>query len=100
MQRLTRKYVDLPSLQAEEAKGFIRQQIEGFRRPGFVSPSPYYPFSEEAIDAALERIVDTTPRNIFKTLRAVLERSIRRYDLIPPNAIDAELANKILDLQF
>lgn len=99
LQRLTRKYVELPSLQAEEAKVFIRQQLEGFRQPGFVSPSPYYPFAEEAIDASLERIVDMTPRNIFKTLRAVLERAIRRYDLIPPNAIDGDLANKILDLQ-
>lgn len=99
LQRLTRKYVELPTLQAEEAKVFVLQQLEGFRKPGFVATSPYYPFEEEAIDAALERIIDMTPRNIFKVLRAVLERAIRRYDLIPPNSIDAELANKILDLQ-
>ncbi len=99
LQRLTRKYVELSTLQADEAKLFIREQLEGFRQPNFVAPAPYYPFSEEAIDASLERIIDMTPRNIFKVLRAVLERAIRRYDLIPPNAIDAELANKILDLQ-
>lgn len=99
LQRLTRKYVELPAMQPEEAKLFIRQQLEGFRRPDFAAPSPFYPFAEEAIDAALERIIDMTPRNIFKVLRAVLERAIRRYDLMPPNSIDAELANKILDLQ-
>jgi hypothetical protein len=99
LQRLTRKYVELPTMQPAEAKLFIRQQLEGFRKPDFVTPSPFYPFSEDAIDAALERIVDMTPRNIFKMLRAVLERAIRRHDLMPPNAIDAALANQILDLQ-
>ena len=99
LQRLTRKYIELPAMQPEEAKEFVREQLVGFRREGFDSPSDYYPFSEDAIDAALERIIDMTPRNIFKVLRAILERAIRRYDLLPPNVIDAELANKILDLQ-
>ncbi len=99
LQRLTRKYVELPAMEAQEAKQFIREQLIGFRKPDFVPPNPYYPFSEEAIDAALERIIDMTPRNIFKVLRAVLERAIRRYDLVAPDAIDADLANKILDLQ-
>ncbi|AYZ66752.1 ATP-binding protein [Burkholderia multivorans] len=99
LQRLTRKYIELPTMQPEEAKNFILEQLIGFRRDGFEPPSPYYPFAEEAIDAALERIIEMTPRNIFKVLRAVLERAIRRYDLTPPNVIDAELANKILDLQ-
>ncbi|KVD44561.1 hypothetical protein WS61_15940 [Burkholderia sp. ABCPW 11] len=99
LQRLTRKYIELPAMQPEEAKEFVREQLVGFRREGFDSPSDYYPFSEDAIDAALERIIDMTPRNIFKVLRAILERAIRRYDLLPPNVIDAELASKILDLQ-
>lgn len=99
LQRLTRKFVELPSMQPDEAKLFIQEQLAGFRRPDFVAPSPFYPFTEQAIDAALERIIDMTPRNIFKSLRAVLERAIRRHDLTPPNAIDADLANMILDLQ-
>jgi hypothetical protein len=86
-------------MQPEEAKLFVREHLTGFRVPGFAVPAPFYPFTEEAIDATLERIIDMTPRNIFKFLRTVLERAIKRHDLQAPNLISAELANAILDLQ-
>jgi len=99
LQRLTRKYVELPSMQPDEAKRFLREHLREYRPPNYSPPTDYYPFSEAAIDLVLERIVDMTPRNIFKSLRAVLERAIRRYGLEPPNEISPELAQEILDLQ-
>ncbi|MGJ3701930.1 ATP-binding protein [Variovorax sp. AFSI2.2] len=99
LQRLTRKYIELPALEPEAAKKFVREQLSGFRKPEFIAPSLYYPFSEAAVDAVLERIVEMTPRNIFKLMRAVLERAVRKHGLEPPNAISGDLANSILDLQ-
>lgn len=99
LQRLTRRYIELPAMQVDEAKRFIREHLSAFRPQGFVNSNPYYPFSEGAIDLALERIIEMTPRNIFKSLRAILERALRRFDLTPPHEISAELAGQIIDLQ-
>jgi energy-coupling factor transporter ATP-binding protein EcfA2 len=100
LQRLTRRYIELAPMLPDEAKRFIREHLTHFRQPGFVPTGDFYPFSEAAIDAVLERIVDMTPRNIFKLLRAILERAIRRFELQPQGEISAELANQILDLQL
>lgn len=97
LQRMTRKYVELPNLGPEEAKSFLATHLKSLRIDGFDPPSPYYPFSEAAIDCALEKISEMTPRNIFKSLRTVLERSIKRHDLKPPAEISGELAEEILD---
>lgn len=99
LQRLSRKYVELSDLTPALAKEFLAQHLAELRAPGFQAPQPYYPFSEAAIDLIIDRIVGLTPRSMFRSLRAVLERAIRKHGLQPNDEIDAGLAQEILDLQ-
>ena len=67
-----------------------------FRLEDFVPPQPYYPFSEDAIDYILEQIVILVPRKMFRALRMVLERAIRREGLQAGSEINAVMAEDII----
>ena len=95
-ERTSRQNVELQALDANGAKAFIREHLSNFRREGFSVPKPYFPFSEEAIDYVMETIVVMVPRRIFRSLRTVLERAIRREGLQPDGEIDAQMAEDIL----
>ena len=95
-ERISRQNIELQALDADGAKAFVREHLSNFRREGFTVSQPYYPFTEEAIDYVLETIVVMVPRRIFRSLRTVLERAIRREGLQPNDEIDAQMAEEIL----
>jgi len=95
-ERKSRENVEFPALEIDEAKDFIRSHLSSFRPDSFSPPQDYYPFSEDAIDYILEQVVILIPRKIFRELRIVLERAIKREGLEPGNEINAELAELIL----
>lgn len=94
--RFSRSYLELGSLEVDEAKAFLVSQFAQFRPEGFKRDNPYHPFQEATIELALEQITDMTPRRIFRKLRIVLERAIRRYGLEPGGEITPDLAQEIL----
>jgi type II secretory pathway predicted ATPase ExeA len=95
-ERTSRMNIELPAMTVEEAKDFVRKQLEDFRPQGYVAPQPYYPFAEDAIDFVLEHIVILVPRKIFRSLRTVLERAIKREGIGPGEEIDGNLAEEII----
>ncbi|MCG8603520.1 hypothetical protein MJD09_00770 [bacterium] len=95
-ERLSRRYVEFQSLEVPEAKEFIKEQLEAFRPDEFEVPQPFHPFTEDTIDYVLEQNVILIPRRIFRDLRLVLDRAIRREGLKPGEEIDGELAEEIL----
>jgi hypothetical protein len=95
-ERLSRNNIELPALEVDEAKEFIRSHLLSFRPDGFTAPQDYYPFTEDAIDYILESIVVLIPRKIFRDLRIVLERAIKREGLAPGAEIDADMAEGIV----
>lgn len=96
IQRLSREYIEFPPLQAEEAKQFLRKHFLAYRPEGFANPNDFHPFEEATIEAVLEQITEMTPRNMFRKLRTVLERAVKRHDLQPGDQIDPALAEQIL----
>jgi hypothetical protein len=96
LQRLSRPYIEFPPLQADEAKTFLIKHFLAYRPDGFALSNPYHPFAEATIELVLEQITEMTPRNIFRKLRTVLERAIRRFDLKPGEEISPGLAEQIL----
>jgi len=95
-ERTSRQNIELQSLEVAEAKAFIADHLADFRRADFEAAQPYYPFAEEAIDYVLETIVVMVPRKIFRSLRTVLERAVRREGLQPSEEISAQMAEDIL----
>ena len=95
-ERTSRQNIELLSLEVAEAKAFIADHLADFRREEFEAAQPYYPFAEEAIDYVLETIVVMVPRKIFRSLRTVLERAVRREGLQPGEEISAQMAEDIL----
>jgi hypothetical protein len=96
LQRLTRAYIELPELDGAEAKEFISKHLEMYRPQGFASANRFHPFQEDAVDYVLARTLPMTPRNIFRGLRKVLERSIKREHLNPGEEIDRDAAARVL----
>ena len=96
VERTSRQTLELPSLTIDQAKQFISNQLASFRVPGFVAPQPYYPFTEDAVEYVLEQTVLLVPRKIFRALRTVLERALRRENLQPGEEIDSQMAEEII----
>lgn len=96
LQRMTRNYLELPILTAEDAKEFIANQIAHHRPSGFTTSNRFHPFTEAAIEVCLERAIDITPRHLFRMLHTVLVRAIRRDGLEPGQEIPHDLADSIL----
>ena len=97
LQRLSRPYIEIPELEPEEAKDFLAKQFETFRPDRFQSNNRFHPFSPEAVDYVLGRTLPMTPRNIFLSLRRVLERCVKRRGLEPSEEIQKEDAEAILN---
>jgi hypothetical protein len=95
-ERESRQRVELHALSIDEAKEFIAKQLAAFRPASYTAPTPYYPFTEDAIDRVLEQIVIMVPRKIFRALRLVLERAIRREGLRPGDVIEGAVAEQII----
>ena len=96
IQRMTRDYIELPDLEPDEAKDFLVKQFESYRTDKFNKSNLYHPFTEEAVEYVLDRTLPMTPRNIFRALRKVLERSVKRDNLAPGEEIQKSDAERIL----
>ena len=90
-ERTTRPNIELQALEIEEAKDFVAKQLADFRPDKYEPPQPYHPFTEEAINHLLEQIVILVPRKIFRGLRQVLDRAIKREGLKPGEEISADM---------
>lgn len=96
LERTTRRNIELQALDINEAKEFLRDHLAFHRPEGFNTPTPYYPFTEDAIDIVLEREPILVPRKLFRHLRQILNRAIKREDLAPGDEIDAGMAAEII----
>lgn len=96
LKRLTRPYFEIPLLDDDLARQFLRTQLDFYRPSGSSKMGSFYPFSDEAIDAIIEHEVSLTPRSLFIDCKRVFERAIRRHDLQPGETISKDVAGKIL----
>ena len=96
-QRITRPYIQCEQLQIDGAKKFVSEYLGFMREDDFTPPQPFYPFSEGAINAILDRETILVPRKILGYLRRVFQRSIRSDRLDPQGEISEEIANEILN---
>ena len=96
VERTSRQNIDLQAMEVEEVKEFLAAHLSAHRPEGTPPPSSYYPFSEDAIEVVLEHTIIMVPRRIFRALRLVLDRAIRREGLAPGQEVTAELAEEIL----
>ena len=97
MERTTRPNIELQALEIDEAKDFIAKQLADFRPDEYDPPQPYHPFTEEAIDYLLEQIVVLVPRRIFRGLRQIFDRSIKREGLQPGEEIDIDMMVNLVE---
>lgn len=98
MERVTRPLVEIPPLEQEEAKEFIMDYLAARRPEGFSNENIFHPFSEEAIDAILERETELVPRRILRHMRRVFERAVRREGLQSGEDIPGDMAESILEM--
>ncbi|MGI9250142.1 MAG: BREX system ATP-binding domain-containing protein [Pseudohongiellaceae bacterium] len=96
LQRMSRDYIEVPDLEMEEAKEFLATLFEAYRPENFEHANRFHPFSEQTIDYVLDRTLPMTPRAIFKGLRRVLDRSVKRNNLQPGEEIQKDDAEDIL----
>lgn len=96
MKRMTRSFVEIPSLGDDEAKQFLLSQIKAFHNDSVTSESEGYPFSDEALEYIVQHAESTTPRDLFLVARRVLQRAIKREELEPGQEITQDMAKFIL----
>lgn len=94
--RTTRNNVTFESFTSEDAKEFVRTQLEYCRPQGYTGVQPFHPFTARAVDYILEQTISLVPRKIFLRLRQVLERGIRHEGLRKGEEIDRVLAEEIM----
>jgi hypothetical protein len=66
------KQIILAYLQPDEAKEFVRAILDTARNDSS-GPSGFFPFTEDAIQAAVSQIVSITPRKIVNMMQQVIE---------------------------
>lgn len=96
IKRMTRSYIEVPTLSDEEAVEFVKAQINSFRDPGSPFTGPFYPFSEEAVRLIVANQNSITPRTLFMSAKRVLERALRKENLQPGEEITGTMAEAIL----
>lgn len=96
LKRLTRSYFEIPMLDDDLARSFLKTQLDFYRPEGSDKMGTFYPFADEAINAIIEHEVSLTPRSLFIDCKRVFERAVRRYDLQPGDEISREIASKVL----
>ena len=95
-ERTTRPNIELQALEIDEAKKFVAKQLADFRPEGYSPPQQYYPFTEESVSYLLEQTVILVPRRIFRGLRQVLDRMIKREGLQPGQEITADMTADVM----
>jgi len=86
-------------MRSDEALSFVKDVLHQFRPDRFKGDQPYFPFTDEAIQAILAEILRTSelrPRAILQAMSAVLEeadRPIERGDLLE---VDRDFALRVL----
>lgn len=96
LERRTRPYIEVKDLDLVGAKQFVKDFLEKSRAPDFKPPHPFYPFTEEAVDAMLGREQQALlPRRIILTLRRVFRRGIAK--LGDEKEFSKEIAEEVLD---
>lgn len=95
-ERTTRPNIELQALEIDDAKEFVANQLADFRPDGYNPSQPYYPFTDEAVSYLLEQTVILVPRRIFRGLRQVLDRMIKREGLQPGQEITADMASEVM----
>lgn len=96
LKRLTRPYIEVPMLTDDDAVEFLKTQINFHRPPNSPRQGTFYPFTEGAIRFVVGHINTMTPRSLFIDCKRVLERAIRRHDLVKGEEITEEMAQTIL----
>ena len=96
LKRMTHEFIEIPMLEDDQARDFLKDQLNSFRPNGSKHIGTLYPFSEEAIAYVVENQTSLTPRNMFMNCRRILERSIRRYGLEVDEEISRDMAERIL----
>ncbi|WP_369059053.1 ATP-binding protein [Caulobacter sp. 73W] len=96
LKRLTRQYIEIPTLSDDDAVEFLRAQIKDYRLPDAHGVGDFYPFTEDSIRYIVTHANAMTPRNLFIDCKRVLERALRKYNLEPGQAITLDIAQSIL----
>ncbi len=96
LKRLTMPYIEVPMLDDNDAKEFLKAQLDYFRVDESPHVGTFFPFEEDAIDFIVENTTSLTPRNLFIDCKRVFERAFRRFDLVPGDTVSRDLAERIL----
>jgi len=85
----------LPPMRSDEALSFVKDVLHEFRPASFGGDSPYFPFTEEAVQAVLAEIAKTSelrPRAIMHAMSAVLEEADGPIERGQITRVDKEFA--------
>ncbi len=78
--------INIRGLTQDEAKMMVRELLEHYRVPGIRVENPYYPFTEEGLDAILQELYRTSerhdPRVIYEHLGRALSIAVS-HGLVP-----------------
>lgn len=96
IKRMTRLYIEVPTLSDDEAVEFVRAQLNTFRDPTSQWYGTFYPFTEAAVRRIVANQNSITPRTLFMAAKRVLERALRKENLQPGDEITEEMADGIL----
>lgn len=97
-ERLTRRPIQVEQLTTSQAEEFVREYLEHVRPAGGPPvPQPFYPFSEDAMEAILEEETALVPRRILRHLGRVWERVARLELVAEGEEIRRETAETILE---
>jgi hypothetical protein len=92
LERLGNKKIELPFMQPVDAKIFVKD-ILNTARINAKKNVDYFPFAEDAIEAAMAGLVQITPRKIMDRMQQMLEE-VRLVDISPAQGI---ITAQILD---
>ena len=65
LKRMTHDFIEIPMLEDDQARGFLKDQLNSFRPDGSKYAGTLYPFSEEAIEYVVEKSNQFKHREIF-----------------------------------
>jgi len=85
LERLGNKKIELPFMQPQDAKIFLKDILNTARIDNTKNVD-YYPFAEGAVDEALSGLVSITPRKIMDRMQQLLEE-VRLADIDPSKGI-------------
>jgi serine/threonine protein kinase len=89
----------LPPMRSDEALSFVRDTLHQFRATSFKHDTPYFPFTEEAVQTILAEIAKTNelrPRAIMHAMSAVLEEADGPIERGQITQVDRDFAVRVL----